>query len=85
MSTEERRNELRYRLLLALSAEDHTLDYRSALAGVDGFEARSTASWLIENGYAVWADGGVLITASGRVLIDAIRVDDRRSSDDDAT
>jgi hypothetical protein len=82
MTTEERRNELRYRMLIALDGAARSIDHRSALPGVDGFEARSAASWLIENGYAVWSDGGVAITPVGRALIDSIRVDDRRSPPD---
>ena len=84
MVSEERRNELRYRLLVALADADRAVDHRTALAGVDGFEARTTASWLIENGYAVWSGGGVAITPNGRALIESIRVDDRRAPPDPA-
>ena len=52
MASEERRNELRYRMLVVLNEASGPITYRETLDGIDYSELREIASWLIENGYA---------------------------------
>jgi hypothetical protein len=44
-------------------------------------ELRATASWLVENMYAVWSGGGVLITDRGRDVLASVQNADRRAPD----
>jgi hypothetical protein len=79
MTSAERPNELRYLILLALNNAPGPIDYRDELPGVDYFELRSAASWLVENTYAVWSGGGVAITDHGRQLLATVRSVDGRT------
>ena len=79
MASGERRNELRYHMLLALNAAPGPIDYRDTLPGVDYFELRSAASWLVENAYALWSGGGVAITDHGRQQLATVHTVDRRT------
>lgn len=73
MSEEERRNELRYRMLLVLDAAERPVSYHDTLEGFDHAELRATASWLMENGYATWSGPGLVITTRGHDLITDLR------------
>ena len=81
MASPERRNELRYRMLVALDSSSGPIKYRDTLVGVDFFELREAASWLVERGYAVWSGGGIAVTDDGRQLISWVHASDRRESD----
>ena len=87
---EERRNAIRYLVLVTLNdaaPESLPLDYRAVAPGIDDFEVRAAASWLVENRYARWATAGfITITDSGRTLIESVRTTDRREPiEDEAT
>lgn len=81
MSDVERRDALRYHMLVALEAADGPIDFRETIPGTDMFELRATASWLVENMYAVWSGGGVVITDRGRDVLASVQNADRRSPD----
>jgi hypothetical protein len=81
MSDVERRDALRYHMLVALDAASGAIDFRETIPGADMFELRATASWLVENMYAVWSGGGVLITDRGRDVLASVQNADRRAPD----
>jgi hypothetical protein len=81
MASAERRNELRYRMLVELDSTCGPINYYDTLAGVDFFELREAASWLVEQGYAVWSGGGIAVTDAGRQLLSWVHSSDRRELD----
>jgi hypothetical protein len=81
MSDAERRDALRYQMLVALDAASGVIDFRETIPGAEMLELRTTASWLVENMYAVWSGGGVLITDRGRAVLASVETDDRRAPD----
>jgi hypothetical protein len=81
MASPERRNELRYRMLVVLNSTSEPINYHDTVPGVDFFELREAASWLVETGYAVWSGGGVVVTDAGRQLMSSLHSLERRQAD----
>ena len=68
-------------MLVVLDSTSGPINYRDTLAGVDVFESREAASWLVERGYAVWSGAGIAATEAGRQLISWVHSSDRRELD----
>ena len=81
MASPERRNELRARVLVVLNSTSEPINYHDTVPGVDVFELREAANWLVESGYAVWSGGGLVITDAGRQLISSLDYFERRQAD----
>ena len=81
MASPDRRNELRARMLVVLNSTSEPINYHDTVPGVDAFELREAASWLVESGYAVWSGGGVVVTDAGRELVSSLDSLERRQAD----